>query len=1119
MHPAPEKKLKSAADRWFDSTDMRFDALGPLSVSRDGKAVSLGGRKQRTLLAVLLLHANETVSRGQLVEALWGEHPLPTRAESLDTYIYRLRKLLGHDRVLRQTVGYVLRVEPGELDADVFERLVALAGDSADAGDHGAAISALTEALGLWRGPAWADLLDDPLVVGEARRLEELRLGAVESRIEAELALGGGRALIPQLELLVGEHPSRERLLSCLMIALYRAGRQTDALDAFQGTRRRLVEELGLEPGPELHELHRRILQHDPSLRPQRRLLLARRSRGRRTLAVAALLAFGAVVAGGFVLSAGAANREPALAAGASGMVAVSTGSGNVAVATPLAGPPSALTTGAGSVWAANASDGTVSRIDPDLGVVVDRIPVGGDPASIASGDGAIWVANTVGATVLRIDPTTETVTQTIPLGGANPDALAFGAGRLWVADSSTRTLYELDPTTGALIRTVQLDLSPSAIVFGAGALWVAGYDSATMLKLDPLSGRVTAHVHVGTGPGSLAFAAGDLWVANSLDSTVSRVDPFSLAVRATIPVGSGPSAVTGAGGSVWVANPYSRSVSRIDPHRDAVVATVVVGGMPTSLTPDGGRMWVGVDASAGSHRGGTLVVASSEMAASVDPAFYNQTEPTTFDGLAYDTLVTFDHTGGVDGLRLVPDLAQTLPMPTASGRTYAFQLRPGIRYSSGTLVRASDFRRAIERLFRVRSPGSGYYTGIAGAAGCIRRPSDCNLAPGIVTDDATGTVVFHLTAPDPEFLDELTEQDYTAPVPPGTPDSDTGLNPIPGTGPYRIARADATSVRFVRNPFFREWSHAAQPDGNPNVIVWHFFPTQQDAAAAVEQGQADWLNGSIPLPVYRQIAIQSPARLHSHPLLGVEFLPLNTHLAPFNRIAVRKALNYAIDRNLIARMYGGPAFATPTCQPLAPGLPGYRRYCPYTSHPSRGGAYSGPDLTYAKRLVLESGTRGEEVNVWGSPDEGYVPPEVPDYVASVLRTLGYRATAQLHPIASITAAMQPRFQLSTNGDWLSDYPDPSSYIPAFFSCGGGNSNGYVCDRALDRQMQRAELIELAAPGAANELWESVDHTLTNQADWVPTVSVREVDLVSKRLGDYQFNPVWGFLVDQSWIQ
>lgn len=114
---------------------------------------------------------------------------------------------------------------------------------------------------------------------------------------------------------------------------------------------------------------------------------------------------------------------------------------------------------------------------------------------------------------------------------------------------------------------------------------------------------------------------------------------------------------------------------------------------------------------------------------------------------------------------------------------------------------------------------------------------------------------------------------------------------------------------------------------------------------------------------------------------------------------------------------------------------------------------------------------------------------------------------------------MQTRFQLHSNGDWLSDYPDPSSYFPLFFSYGGGGNNGYVCDPSLDREMRKAELLELKAPAAANLLWTSIDHTLTNQADWVPTVNAREVDLVSKRLGNYEFNPVWGFLADQSWLR
>jgi peptide/nickel transport system substrate-binding protein len=269
----------------------------------------------------------------------------------------------------------------------------------------------------------------------------------------------------------------------------------------------------------------------------------------------------------------------------------------------------------------------------------------------------------------------------------------------------------------------------------------------------------------------------------------------------------------------------------------------------------------------------------------------------------------------------------------------------------------------------------------------------------------------------------------------------------------------------------------------------------------------------------YRQVAVQSPAQLHTHPLFSVEFLPLNTQLPPFNRPLARKALNYAIDRNRIAQLYGGPAFATPTCQPLTPGLPGYRRHCPYTSHPSTDGAYAAPDLAYARRLVTESGTRGDRVELLGATDEGSVPPELPAYVASVLRALGYRTTLHNVPFASITDAMIPRFQINTQGDWLADYPDASSYIPSFLGCNGANNHGLFCDAAIDREMRRAESLELSAPATASALWTSIDRAITDQAFWVPTVTPRVVDLVSKRIGNYQFNPVWGFLSDQSWVQ
>ena len=299
---------------------------------------------------------------------------------------------------------------------------------------------------------------------------------------------------------------------------------------------------------------------------------------------------------------------------------------------------------------------------------------------------------------------------------------------------------------------------------------------------------------------------------------------------------------------------------------------------------------------------------------------------------------------------------------------------------------------------------------------------------------------------------------------------------------------------------------------------MWRSVPSGQDAVAAIEHGRADWIFGLIPQAQYRQLSLQAPAQLHSSPEFVVDFAHLNTHLAPFSNVLVRQALNYAINRRTIVQMYGGPSFATPTCQPLTPGLPGYRRYCPYTLRPRPDGTWSAPDFTRARRLVQESGTLGERVTISGMNDEAFIPREVPAYIAGVLRSLGYRVRLHLLPGAMITQAMKRHYQLTTDGDWLADYPDPSSYLPQFFSCDGGNSNGFYCSPALDHEMAEASNLELEHPAQATALWTSVDHQLTNEAAWVPTVNERDVDLVSKRLRNYEYNPVWGFLADQSWL-
>lgn len=245
---------------------MELLVLGSVEVRIDGKAVPLGGPKQRSLLALLLLNANEVVSRDRLIDALWGERAPASAQGSIDTYVSRLRSVLGADRVERHPPGYLLRVERGELDLARFEGLLEQGRAAAVAGDARTARDFLLEGLAVWRGRALADLESEALLGVEAERLEERRLLALEGRIEAELQLGGGAELVGELERLVGEHPFRERLQGQLMLSLYRAGRQADALAAYQAFRRRFAEELGLEPSAELRTLERRILEQDPTL-------------------------------------------------------------------------------------------------------------------------------------------------------------------------------------------------------------------------------------------------------------------------------------------------------------------------------------------------------------------------------------------------------------------------------------------------------------------------------------------------------------------------------------------------------------------------------------------------------------------------------------------------------------------------------------------------------------------------------------------------------------------------------------------------------------------------------------------------------------------------------------
>jgi DNA-binding SARP family transcriptional activator len=247
-----------------------FRVLGPVEAAVDGRAVPLPAAKPRALLAVLLLSRNRVVPVHELVAELWSDEPPETATKALQVYVSQLRKAIGPDRVVTRAPGYSLRVEEGELDLDQFERLAREGRDRLAAGDAEEAADLLERALGLWRGPAFTEFAAEPFAREAGARLEDARLAAVEDRIDAELALGRGD-VVPELEELVARNPYRERLREQLMLALYRSGRQADALDLYRRTRTTFVDELGIEPGPALQELEGAILRQDPDLRAGRR--------------------------------------------------------------------------------------------------------------------------------------------------------------------------------------------------------------------------------------------------------------------------------------------------------------------------------------------------------------------------------------------------------------------------------------------------------------------------------------------------------------------------------------------------------------------------------------------------------------------------------------------------------------------------------------------------------------------------------------------------------------------------------------------------------------------------------------------------------------------------------
>ena len=619
---------------------MEYRILGPLEVADGSGAVALGTVKERLVLAVLLLHANEVVSRDRLIDELWGESPPPTAKKAVNVYVSKLRRTLAHDGADPiQTVagGYRLSIDADRLDSTQVHELLTRARGSASAGELDAASELFRQALALWRGRVLAGLELESVGRHAIEQLEELRLTAVMDRIDCDLALGRHEQLIGELNRLVSEYPLRERLRAQQMLALYRADRQAEALDAYQHARQTLVDELGIEPSEALQRLQRGILAHDPALeiatgigartgpaaqplpaaesplppaRTEPPTTLGRGARARfrprrRRIVLATLLSL--ALAGGLTALTTRASGHRALPpqVEANSLVQLDPTTGKAVTVVPAGLEPGPIATTPSALWIVNRGDRTVSRYDRRTHDV-HTIGAASAPFDIAADAvGNVWVSNKKPTVTWILRSASGTGTSAIPLRWKTVDlpppgagAETVGAGYLWVipGPAVSRTGNErvslIDVRSRRLTSSLRLGRQTTAIAFGYGAAWIGTYDSANssawLSVVRPGSnGGESIGIEAGDGWGPLdvAVGAGSVWVLTSA-GTLVRIDPETRRVlqRIRAVAGKEPEFLAVGNGSIWTVNHEDFSVSQIDPHTGRVVRTIPLGSYTRTL-------------------------------------------------------------------------------------------------------------------------------------------------------------------------------------------------------------------------------------------------------------------------------------------------------------------------------------------------------------------------------------------------------------------------------------------------------------------------------------------------------------------------------------------------------
>jgi DNA-binding SARP family transcriptional activator len=911
---------------------MEFRILGPLEVEEDGRPIALGGDKQRSLLALLLLGRGRPVSTERLIEEIWHGEPPATAAKSIQVYATRLRSALGTERVLKRPRGYELVVASGEVDADRFEELVVAASGAPPA----EAASCLKEALALWRGHPLADLSLEPWAEAEIARLEERRLAAFEDWADAELALGNHRELVLELEALVAEHPFREQLLERLVLALYRSGRQAESLSAYRRGAARLRSELGLEPSQSLRELETGILRQDESLAaPRAPEAAARRRRSWRLVVAGAGVVVGAAVAAAIVDSTRGARGS--LESIPPGVAIVDVARHHPArlvahISNAEIGKPAEAMKGGGTFWVWRLSPFSMLQVDPRTGREGTSV---GSPRGDAGGfliDGkTIWFS---GSRLEHMDIASGRELWSKRLSRIRYDdvqGMARGAGSLWVARAVEGDVVRLDPTTGAVRDSIPVRGEPTALVYTPDGLWVM--TSAGIKRIDPATDEVTASAAV-PGSSDIAYGGGYVWVSNEVEGTVTKIDGSGQIVH-TYETGQGAHGMSYADGTLWVANKDDGTVTGIDAATGD--ETILRFGHPLqTVAALPGRLLVMVnqgrtyDDRINALRGKVARLIVPAQLGDPDPAVGPSPNPFIFqlDRATCAPLLGYPDAAAPAGQRLVPEVAAGWPSLSYDRRTYTFVVRKGFRFAppSGAVLDANTFRFSIERALSgklgPRALGYQYLADLEGApafhAGRTAHVAGINVHGNRIS--------FTLVRPSPDFLERLSLP-FFCPVPKSTAIDDGGVQgtPPPGAGPYTVTDGSNSDDQYLilgRNPYYG--GHRPQ---RLDAIGFRVGIATDKAIRRVVAGHWDVLEDTDPqvrpggILAHRFTSGANATGVSYRSFAGSStlYLALDASRPPFSNPAFRRTLASAIDRRALAAAVD----AEPTAHLLPPGVRG----------------------------------------------------------------------------------------------------------------------------------------------------------------------------------------------------